>query len=90
MSGASQVALIQIPLLAKINQYIINPFIVFFVAFALAGFIMGIVYMVLASGGDAEKLASGKRHLLWGIVGLFIMVSVFGLINLVIDFLQGF
>ena len=88
MDESFQAALTQIPLIGKINEFILNPLIVFFFAFALASFFIGVVIFVLHSGGDAEKLASGKRHLIWGVLGLFIMTAVFGFINLIIDWLQ--
>ena len=85
----SQLALTQIPLLGKINQYILNPLIYLLFAIAFIEFIIGVSLMVVASC-DEEKRSVGKKHMLWGLIGLFVMVAVFGIMNLLIDFIQLF
>lgn len=48
---------------------------------------LGVVYffwgLVQYIGGDADKKAEGRSHMIWGIIFLFVMVSVFGLIRVV-------
>jgi hypothetical protein len=36
---------------------------------------------MFSEGG--EKKEEGKQYMLWGIVGIFVMVSVWGLVNIV-------
>lgn len=72
--------------IGKVSDAIINPLIRLMFAVAIVVFLWGVIEM-LVSSDDAEKLATGRRHMFWGIIGLFVMVSAFGLINLVIDFL---
>jgi len=50
-------------------------------AIALVVFLWGVVQYITA-GGDEEKRKSGKQTMIWGIVGLFVMVAVWGLVNL--------
>ena len=39
---------------------------------------------------DPGAQETGKRHMVWGIIGLAIMISVFALINFVQDFVGSF
>lgn len=67
----------------RINRILINPFIVFLFATALVVFLFGIVEY-LANSGNEEKRTQGKRHMIWGIFGLFIMTAVFGITQLIV------
>ena len=54
------------------------------VALALLAFFWGLAKFIFASG-DEDKRDDGKRIMIWGIVALFVMVSVWGLVNFVGD-----
>ncbi len=71
-------------LIGKINKIIINPLIVLVFAIALVVFLYGL-YEMLANGESEEERTKGKQHMLWGVIGMFIMVSVFTIMQLVID-----
>lgn len=71
-------------LLLKINKVIINPAIGFIFAVALAYFLYGLVEFLMKRDSDTGR-ADGKRHMIWGIVGMFIMLSAFGIVNLIIN-----
>jgi hypothetical protein len=65
---------------------IIQPVIMFMMALAGLVFIWGVVEFLMNQGGGEEKaIASGKQHILWGLVGLLIMVSVFGIMRLIVN-----
>lgn len=51
------------------------------IAIGLLFFIWGIVQFILASGNEEAKDA-GKRRMVWGIITLFVIVSVWGLVGL--------
>lgn len=53
-------------------------------ALALLYFFWGLAQFILASG-DPEKASEGKSKMIWGVVALFVMATVFGLIS----FIQG-
>jgi len=58
----------------------------FVVAFVL--FVWGLFsfFREKSGGGDSEGgLEQGKRHMVWGIIGMVIMVSVFGIMRLIVD-----
>jgi len=85
-------------LLDRINELIINPIIILLMSVALVVFIWGVVQFVMnregtTISGDGKSspgsLEQGKRHMVWGIIGLVIMVSVFGIIKVIIRFLDS-
>lgn len=69
-----------IAILSKINAEIVNPLIRLLVAAAVVMFVYGMIQMV-TSEGDAKD--EGKKHALWGIIGIFIMVSAIGILNVI-------
>lgn len=60
----------------KVNTHIINPFIYFMIILAVVFFVIGIL-QYLGNTDNAEKRKEGHMHMVWGAVGLFIMVGVF-------------
>ena len=69
-------------ILARINEYIVNPLIYLLIGVGIVVFLFGLVEFI--SGADnPEGRENGRRHLLWGIVGLFIIFSVFAFINII-------
>ena len=64
--------------------YIINNILVpviFAIAFIV--FLYGVASKYIFSHGDAEKVAEGHRLILWGLIGFVVMVSLWGLVNVV-------
>ncbi len=69
-------------LLLKINTYILNPFIGFLFVLATFLFLYGMTRYYIA--GTPQDRATGQRHMVWGLLGMFIMISVFGIMRLII------
>jgi hypothetical protein len=59
----------------------INTALPILVGLTLLVFFFGLARFIW-SAGDEKKLAEGKRLMFWGIIALFIMLSVLGIINL--------
>ena len=59
---------------------VINAVIPLFFGIAIIYFFWGLV-QYLRAAGDPKALETGKSHMIWGIIALFIMVSIYGLIN---------
>jgi hypothetical protein len=58
-------------------------------ALALLYFFWGLAKFILATGnGDEDAREKGKNIMIWGIVGLFVIVSVWGLVRFVGDALD--
>ncbi|MCF7831851.1 MAG: hypothetical protein K9M36_03130 [Candidatus Pacebacteria bacterium] len=71
-------------LLNAIYRHLINPVIAFIFALATLWFIVGVIKF-LANGGNEQKKTEGKQHMLWGLIGMFVMVSVFGIMQLIVN-----
>lgn len=71
-------------LMGKIAKVIINPAIVFIFALALIYFLYGLVEF-LQNAESPDKRTVGQTHMLWGVVGMFIMMSVFTIIRILRD-----
>lgn len=54
--------------------------LIFAIAFIV--FIWGVFTYFILGGHDEEKRETGKSLMLWGIIGFFVMVSVWGLVNI--------
>ena|SRR3989344_1567838 len=70
--------------LASVNEEIINPLIVFLFALAVLYFIYG-VFEFLANQENEDKKTSGKSHMLWGVIGITIMMGVWTILNVVLS-----
>lgn len=68
----------------KVNQVIINPIILLLFAVAVLVFLYG-VFMYVKDSDSEEGRATGGRHIMYGIFGMFIMISVFGILNVVMN-----
>ena len=77
MSAADQ-------LVQNISSYIVNPLIVVMFTFALVVFLWGVRAYV--SGADnPEARVKGAHHILWGIIGMGLMVMTFAIVRVVLN-----
>jgi len=49
-------------------------------ALALLTFFWGLVKFITKVGGDAKAAAEGKTFMVWSVIALFVMVSIWGMI----------
>lgn len=73
-----------VTLMKSVNRVIINPLIILLFALAVVYFVYGLVRYLLSPDNE-EIRKSSKSHMLWGIIGMFIMVSVFGIMSLILN-----
>lgn len=71
-------------LIENINGLIVNPLIAVMFTFALVAFLWG-VRGYIAGADNPEKRAQGAQHMLWGIIGMAIMVMAFTIVRIVIQ-----
>jgi len=69
--------------LGNIVIHILQPLVGLMFVVALVIFFWGIVQFIGTSNTD-EGRETGKRNLVWGIVGILIMVSVYGIISILL------
>lgn len=66
----------------RVNYYITNPLIILMFAAALVFFLYGVFEFVM-NADKADERELGKTHIMWGVVGMFVMFSVFALLRLI-------
>ncbi len=69
--------------LVSFTADMINDLIYLLIGFGILVFIFGLVKYV-AAGGDEDKISEAKRFILFGLIALFVMMSVWGLVNLLV------
>ena len=74
--------------IGKFVEIVINPIIYFFFIASLLVFFWGIIEF-LAQGDNPEKASSGKRHMFWGIIGLFIFIASIGILRILSNTVGG-
>jgi len=62
----------------------INQLVLVLIGIGLLLFIFGLVKYVSA-GGDEDEVKKAKSFIIFGIIALFVMLSVWGLVNLLSD-----
>ena len=69
-------------IIAAVNTNIVNPLIFLLLAVALVVFLWGLV-SYFQNIDNPEERSKGIRHMIWGVVGLVIMISFAGIINII-------
>ncbi len=69
--------------IGSINTFINNVLIPLVFAIALLVFIWGMFQFFIRGGHDPEAQQKGKDLMLWAVVGFVLMVSIFGIVNLI-------
>ena len=68
--------------LRSVDTQIVNPLIKVLFALAVAFFLWGMFEFILNQQNE-EKKTAGKSHMLWGIVGITIMMGVWTILGIV-------
>lgn len=73
--------------IARVNDALINPLIALIFVAALLYFLWGLFMFISSTSvtndkGVTSTRAEGKQHMLWGIIGMVIMVSVFAILRI--------
>lgn len=72
----------EIPLLKTIEREILDPIILLLFAVAILYFIYGMYEFIKAADNEAAR-ENGKKHVVYSVIGLFIMIGVWGIVNLI-------
>lgn len=65
--------------LDRLNDVILFPLITLLMTIALVVFLYGCFEFIVNANNEAAR-SVGKQHILWGIVGLLVMVSAFSIL----------
>lgn len=66
----------------KIIENIVTPAIYLIVAIAVVYFVWGVMVFI-QNADNPEKRKEGYMHMLWGIIGIFIMISAKGIMEII-------
>ncbi len=73
-----------IPFLHRVNALILNPLIELAFGLSLVYFIYGVIKFLTLDASADESRKKARDAIMWGIVGMVIMFSVFGIIKFVL------
>lgn len=77
MSGASTIT-------NTLVSEVLNPLIVLLFAIATVLFLWGVAEFI-RNAPDSEGRKQGINHMIWGVVGIAIMLSVWGIMGIIAD-----
>ncbi len=66
-----------------LTSVIVNPILALLFAAGLVVFVFGVVEFLAGQNGVGEGAQNGKRHMLWGIIGMFIMVAAWAILKII-------
>jgi hypothetical protein len=72
-----------------IKTYILLPLLGIFFTLAMLYFIWGVV-RYMWNAGNAEVRKTGQRHMIYGVVGMAIMLSVYGIMYFILGTVRSF
>ena len=67
--------------LDRLNEVILFPLITLLLTVALVVFLYG-CFLFIAGAGNDEARSRGKRHILWGIIGMLVMLSAYAILGI--------
>lgn len=71
----------------NVNTTIVNPLITFLFALAVVFFLYGVFEFIMNQENE-EKKTDGKNHIVWGIIGITIMMGVWTILNIILSTLN--
>lgn len=71
-----------------VSNQILRPIVLLLFALAAVLFFWGVVEFMMNRDNEEER-GKGKRHMLWGLIGLLIMFAVNGIVWLLINFVNS-
>jgi len=96
LAGIALTTLAMVPMLAfaadittilETGKTILNSLIPILMILATVVFLWGVITYITA-GGDEEKAATGRAYIIWGLIGLFAMVAIWGLVLALVSTFQ--
>ena len=73
-----------VPFLHRVSDLILNPIILLLFAVSFVYFIYGVIKFLSHEAGDKTR-EEARSAIIWGIVGMVIMFSVYGIIGFVLN-----
>lgn len=73
----------------RISGFIDNILIPLIFTFALLVFLWGMFKYFILGGSSDDERAKGRKLIIWAIIGFVLMVSIWGIVNIISDGLFG-
>lgn len=71
-------------LIQNVFTFLFQPLLQLVIVCSFVYFLYGVVRFIWAARkGEEEDMKTGKLHLLWGTIGLFILLSIGGILKLI-------
>ena len=70
-------------LASNLNSVIVTPLITLLIATGLLIFLWGLVEFLMGLSSNNESKENGKRHMLWGIIGMTVMVAAAAILRII-------
>ena len=67
-----------------ITKQIVNPLIILLFGLATLMFAYGIIKYIIAA--SPQKVEEGRKTMLYGILGMFVMASAWGIVSIICNF----
>ena len=74
-------------LVSGITTGILAPLIPLIIGLAVIVFLWGVLRFIVAAG-DVKKREEGRNFIIWGLIGITIMLSIWGLVKILTDTLN--
>ena len=75
-------------LVNKIIIQVLRPAIILIFSLGLVVFLWGVFQYVIGAQGDQTKLKQGRQTIIWGIIGMVIMASAWGIVAMLCRFFE--
>ncbi len=76
-------------LASKVASVIIQPLVILLVGIAVLVFVWGVIEFLIDLNSGAE-IQKGKDHMIWGVVGIFVMVSAVAIFQIIQNTINSF
>ena len=74
--------------LGKLGTVILNPLIKLLFVAALIVFLWGVLQYIRKAESE-EGRTTGRNHIIWGLIGMTIMVAVYGILDMLVNTVFG-
>ena len=76
-------------IVGKLTSAFINPALALIFSVGLLVFIFGLTEFIWGLSQESGKKEEGKQHMLWGLIGMFVMVSAVAIIKIISSIVGG-